>query len=143
MFITLLRPSKPSNNYDLFPAVIQQRWQLVSINNDLAPFGLALSDHSLFLYFTTERVGQDRYQYGGKAVHSFRGEYSFDEKGFIETLMMNGAEETYSGKKGGLERLFERALLNAETLVIAGNTLKLYSPKDVLEFALPLSKFYR
>jgi hypothetical protein len=129
--------SKPGNNYDLFPAAIQQRRQLVSIDDGPTPFGLILSDHNLFLYFTTKRVGQDKYQYGGKAAQSFWGEYSFDEEGFIEILMVKGNEERLSGSAEKLERLFERTVINAKTYDITGNTLRLYSPEDVLEFVVP------
>ncbi|MGD1895184.1 MAG: hypothetical protein ACFB15_31895 [Cyclobacteriaceae bacterium] len=131
--------SKPSNNYDLFPAAIQQRWQLVSINDNPAPFGLVISEKNLFLYFTTNQVGKDKYQYGGKVMQSFWGEYAFDEEGFIEILVMKGNEGSLSGSAGKLERLFERIVINAKIYEITGNTLRLYSHEDVLEFVVPPS----
>ncbi|MEM9671366.1 MAG: hypothetical protein AAF992_02160 [Bacteroidota bacterium] len=132
--------SKSSKNYELFPAAIQQRWQLFSINDDLAPFGLVLSENNLFLYFTSNQVGKDRYQYGGKAMQSFWGEYSFNEEGLIEILVMKGGEKTLSGNAGKLERLFERIVINVRTYEITGNTLRLYSSEGVLEFVVPPSR---
>ena len=132
--------SKSSNNYDLYPAAIQRRWQLASINDDPASFGLALSDNIFFLYFTTRRVNKERYQYEGKVMQSFWGEYSFDEEGTIEILMMRGNEENLLGSAGKLERLFERIAINAKTYEIIGATMNLSSSTGVLEFALPPSK---
>lgn len=131
--------SESSNNYNSYPTALQQRWQLVSINNDSAPLGAPIANHNFFIYFRATQTGKDRYQFGGKAMQGFWGEYCFNEQGFIEILMMKGIKKTYSGSAGRLERLFERILINAKTYEIVGGNLKLCSSNDELEFELPKS----
>ncbi|WKN40752.1 hypothetical protein [Tunicatimonas pelagia] len=130
---------KPSSSsYYSYPAAIQQRWRLVSINGDYAPLNVNLVDHNFFIYFRSTRVSKGRYAFGGKITQGFWGEYTFDEQGAIEILMIRGMEDTNPSSAGsGLERLFERILTSAKSYELTGTAMKLHSPTDTLEFTLP------
>lgn len=109
----------------------------MSINGDSAPLGVKLAEHNSFIYFRTSRESRGKYQFGGKITQGFWGEYTFDEEGSIEILMMKGMEKVKSDSAGSLERLFERILINAATYEITGENMILYSPTDTLGFVLP------
>ncbi|MGB3588921.1 MAG: hypothetical protein WBA23_20410 [Tunicatimonas sp.] len=128
---------KSRSDYYSVPAAIQQRWQLISISGNSAPFGVKLAEHNFFIYFRTSQAGKGNYQFGGKMTQGFWGEYTFDEQCAIEILMMKGMEKIKSDSVGSLESLFERILVNAETYEITGENMMLYSSTDTLRFISP------
>lgn len=88
--------SESSSNYNSYPTALQQRWQLVSINNDAAPLDVPIADYNFFIYFRATQTSKGRYQFRGRAMQGFWGEYTWaasrsNEQGSIEILMMKGS----------------------------------------------------
>jgi len=133
---------KSNSSHYTIPAALQQRWQLVSINGDVAPLDTKLAEHNFFIYFRTNRAGKDKYQFGGKITQGFWGEYTFDGQGSIEILVMRGMEKNKAGNASSLESLFERVLVTARTYEITGTAMKLHSPTDTLKFISPVPRAY-
>lgn len=124
------------NNLSKADYSLHRKWKLISLNGDIAPYGILLDDLNLWLHFR-QKAGKTSYKYVGHGVpSSFWGAYEFDQDGGITILSMGDDRvlRVVSEDHRRIESKFRTLIRDAKAYEIAGSEMKLHSAKEYLEF---------
>ena len=115
------------------PPALSGAWKLVSLNGEVAPYGISLKDLDLTLTFE-QNISDSVHCYTGHGViNNFGGKYESDSTGNMSVLTMGGTKVGVGGDLGSIESEFMRLAKQAVEYEIVDTTLRLRIQEQFIE----------